>query len=163
MTGLELALSCAPPALAILLQLFPIPNDRWIASQAGSAAASHGLPGPAATVIRETTRGSITISSMAPTIVAYITGAFALLASGTPGAGYLWIYLAVIVPGIAGSVIAAALVLGRSAMAIATGGVPLPIAHFGPTPATLINWGIYLLNGFLIVLSVLAYEHVVGA
>ena len=100
---------------------------------------------------------------MAPTIVAYITGAFALLASSAPSpAGYLWIYLAVILPGIAGSVIAVALVLGRSAMAITTGGVPLPIVHFGPTPATLINWGIYLLNGILIILSVLTYEHVIG-
>ena len=70
MTNLELALSCAPPALAILLQLCPIPNDRWIRSQAASATTSHGLPGAATTVIRETTRGSITISGMAPTIVA---------------------------------------------------------------------------------------------
>lgn len=163
MTDLGLALSCVPPTLAILLQKFSIPNDRSIASQASAAAAAHHLPAAAAVVIRETARGSLAVSSMAPTIIAYTTGAFALLATGAPGSkAYLEIYLVVIGVGAVGTLVAVALVLGQSTMDIAIGGIPLPIVHFGPTRATLIKWGVYLMNLILIALSVLVYEHIIG-
>jgi hypothetical protein len=139
--------------------MLPIPNDRWVSRQAADARSTFGLPAGATAVIRETANGSLAISGIVPTIVSYVTGAFALLTSEPLNtANYLYIYIAVVLIGALAAIVAAALVLGRSAFSVATGRLRVPFWHFGPTPATMIGYIVYGLNGLLFILSVAVYN-----
>src|SRR4051812_36700437 len=84
--------------------------------------------------IEKTSKGAVVVSGMAPTVVSYVTGAYALLASGQGNSAV--IFIAVIVVGAAAVIGAVALVMGRSAFDIVVGRLSLPVLHFGPTPAT---------------------------
>jgi hypothetical protein len=164
MTLLELIQNCVPPGLAIVLQKYPIPSDRWIETQAADAKRAKELSDAATRTVRETARGTVAVSSMAPTIVSYMTSAYTLTSNTWSGAiGYLAIYVVVIVIGILSGIFVYNLVSGRSAEAIAIDKLQIPILHFGPKRTTTLSLVVYTLNGFLILLSVLIYRNVLPA
>lgn len=154
----DLVLACGPPLLAILIQLFPIPNDRWLAREASNAQSTRRFPLAAATVIRETAKGAVAVAGLTPTLISYLTGAFALFATTAENhPDFVGIYLCVVIGFGAVALVAIALLLGRTLFGIASSGIRIPILHFGPTPARLLGWIVYLLNGLLIVLAILIY------
>jgi hypothetical protein len=156
----DLVLSCGPPLLAIAMQMFPIPNDRWLGQAAADEQAKRHFPDAAKTSIKETARGALAVAGLGPTVISYATGAYALfMTTAEERKDLLNIYLFVVIITALVAIVGVGLLLGKSLFRVATGGIRIPLIGFGPTPATCLGVIVYVLNGLLIALAVSLYKN----
>jgi hypothetical protein len=79
MRSADFVLAVVPPALAIVLQVFPIPSDRYIDAKARELQVRAGLPLPAADMILGNTKGALALAAFAPTVMSFILSPIALI------------------------------------------------------------------------------------
>src|ERR1700730_8323586 len=159
MTRPDFVFAVLPPALAILLQWFPLPPDKYLAAKAAERQAKAKLAPEASAMILETAKGALADASFAPTFVSFIVSAYALVYDRPDVREYALL------------LIVFALVIGVSAASRLSRYAPfelsttrlrvlLPFKRNLLLPVTwtgVINCAIYGINGLLIVLAVATY------
>lgn len=159
MTLPDVVFAALPPALAILLQRFPLPTDKYLAAKASERQAKAKLPPEASDMILETAKGALAVASFAPTLVSSIISAYALLYDRPDVREYALILLvsAIVIGLLAVSQLSRYAPFELSTTRLR---VPLPFKRNILLPITwtgVINWAIYGINGLLIVLAVAKY------
>jgi hypothetical protein len=144
----------APPILAIVLQYFPLPSDRYLAQAAAVRQQKAGLAEPVKAMLLGMTQGSLAIAAFAPTLVSALVSAYALVYDRPDVAEYASMLLLLAI--ILGIVMASGLG-GYEPYQLATDKLKAPfgIKKFLPfTCVTAINSTIYGVNVILILLAV---------
>jgi len=155
----DLILACMPPVLAIIMQMLPFPNKRWLTNNAVGEQTRRRLPASAAVAMREMTSGALAVAGILPAVVGYVTGAFAVFTTVSEHRkDLLNIYLTIIGVATVVAIIVIALLMGRTLFRIATGRLHVPLIGFTMTPAGVIGIICYALNGGLILIAVALYN-----
>jgi hypothetical protein len=79
MKAADLVFALVPPALAILLQRFPIPSENYLAAKAKERQQQGKLKADVTPMILETTKGALAMASFVPTVVSFVVSAWALI------------------------------------------------------------------------------------
>jgi hypothetical protein len=87
----DLILAVVPPALAIAVDVFGIPSDKYLAAQGAAEQKKHSLPSSAATVITQTAKGAVSLSSMTPTLIAFVTSVFVIFHNEPDAINYVFV------------------------------------------------------------------------
>jgi hypothetical protein len=146
-----------PPALAVLLQLCPIPSDKYLDQTSRSRQRKEQLPDEAAAVINGSTQGALAIASFVPTFLSFLVSAYALVYDQDDVREYALILflLAILV-----IIVMARGLMGSDPFELGTMRLraPFGIKKFLPiTCLTAINVAIYGTNGLLIGLAILRW------
>lgn len=150
----DLVIAAVPPALAILLQLFPIPSDRYLDNAARERQRRGGLPLEAGDMILGTVKGALSIAAFVPTMMSLILSSMALLYDRDDFAEWLslWVCLGMVVVVVLTSCLTrfAPFELETTRLRL----LFMPRVLLPMTWAQVINWVIYGTNLILVALAV---------
>jgi hypothetical protein len=159
MTRSELLFALTTPSIAVILEKLRIPSDEYLAAKAEDRRKRAGLPTAAADMIREMSKGAVSMSSAAPTMVSFVISGFVLLNDSVDAALYdfFWLLATIVL------VLIFLRLLNRfDPYELATTRMPLPFKIRGHrtmprTWANFITWMIYGINFTLILLALLVF------
>ncbi|HEY2780332.1 MAG TPA: hypothetical protein VGI90_06145 [Steroidobacteraceae bacterium] len=162
MTFSEFIFAVVPPVLAIAIERLGIPSDEYLAAKAKLRQTKSGAADEVGDMIREMCKGTVSMSSVAPTLVSFIATWFAIFGTKEPNA-VLYDFGGVALTALA--TLAIVRMLNKyGPHELATHLIILPFKwrdsrYTSITPAKVIHWMIYLTNLALIAACIAVYFH----